>query len=72
VLCVFTKRCLRRENAQLYDIASSHCAPMFHTPCWVWNEGSRTAGAAAAGIGGRVKFLPLVWTGSPQNKLSQK
>ncbi|MEQ1544303.1 MAG: hypothetical protein ABL924_04565 [Methyloglobulus sp.] len=44
---------------------------MSHTPCRVWGEGSRTAGAAA-GIGGRVKFLPLDWTGRPQNKLSQK
>ncbi|MEQ1546042.1 MAG: hypothetical protein ABL924_13495 [Methyloglobulus sp.] len=44
---------------------------MSHAPCRVWDGGSRTAGAAA-GIGGRVKFLPLVWTGHPQNKLSQK
>jgi hypothetical protein len=38
---------------------------MFHTPCRVWDESSRTAGAAE-GISGRVKFLPLAWAGMPK------
>ncbi|WP_349025439.1 hypothetical protein [Methyloglobulus sp.] len=60
---------MRRENAQLYEIASSHCATMFYTPCWEQQDGW----GATAGIkrSGRVKFFAACLGWDAQNKLPQ-
>ncbi len=53
--CVFTKRFMRSENAGFTKSRRVIAITMLHTPCWVCNERSRTAGAAE-GISGRVIF----------------
>ena len=61
--CVFTERFLRSENAGFTKSRRVIAKTMLHTPCWVCNDWSRTAGAAE-GISGRLIFAAC-WARMP-------
>ncbi|MGZ8189330.1 MAG: hypothetical protein ACXWTN_11260, partial [Methylosarcina sp.] len=63
--CVFTKRCLRSENAGFTKSRRVIAQQVLYPWLGIKRE-EQDDGWGAEGKSGRVKFLPLAWAGMPK------